>query len=224
MHFFKSNILFYSLTLLFIAALAVLLCVFDKGGLHLWLNTYHTLWLDYTMRYFTLIADYGVYVVALGLMFYKAGSAVTVAACNLLSSLFTQIIKHAVGALRPATWFAENMPDVQLQFIDGVHIHFYNSFPSGHTTAFFALAVALCYVVSTSRLCTNKKRAWLCILFLVASIGGYSRMYLSQQFAADVLAGCLVGTIVSSAVIFLIETYRIDEYEWWSWHISLATH
>ena len=216
---------FLVLTLLFVASLAVSLGWYGKGNLHLLLNTWHAPCLDYMMRFFTAVAEYGVYVMIVVFLFRKAGYSAVVAAGGLLSTLITQAVKHIVEAPRPMTWFAENMPDIRLVFVEGVEVHKYLSFPSGHTTAAFALATALVYVVECSTRLQEKpraRRAWQIVLFLLAAAAGYSRIYLSQHFALDVLTGCSVGTLSSLFVCWLADRLQLPKRQWWQWHISFS--
>lgn len=219
----KKNRLFLLFTLMLIVVMGVLLGVYDKGELHLLLNSHHDALLDFVMRYYTLIAEYGVWVVAVCLLFYKSGAAVLVAASSLLSGAVTQIIKHQVGAERPLVWFAHHMPQEQLQLVDGVTMSMYNSFPSGHTTTFFALAMALSFIVTMSGATEKGRRISQVLFFFLAALGGYSRIYLSQHFASDVLAGCVIGTVVTALLCMLTEHLSLNERVWWNWHISIAS-
>ena len=223
MNTIKRILPFLTLTLLFAVTLAVLLCMFDKGESHLMLNTFHAPWLDYTMRGFTILAEYGIYVAIVVLLFRRAGFSAIMAASSLLSTLIAQVLKHILVAPRPALWFSENMPDVELTLVEGVKMNYLFSFPSGHTTAAFTFAMAMVYVVENSPLLTDKKQArvaWQCLLFLLAALCGYSRIYMSQHFASDVLAGCLIGTCSSLLVCLLTDRLRLTSQPWWHWRIS----
>ena len=63
---------------------------------------------------------------------------------------------------------------------------YFNSFPSGHTTAAFAFFCALSILARKHPLLQS-------LFFLLAAGVAYSRMYLSQHFLADVLAGSLLA-------------------------------
>jgi membrane-associated phospholipid phosphatase len=69
--------------------------------------------------------------------------------------------------------------------IEGVKIHHWQSFPSGHTMTAFAFASASLFIL---------KKAQLSLTFLLgAMLVGYSRMYLFQHFPRDVFAGSIFG-------------------------------
>ena len=64
-----------------------------------------------------------------------------------------------------------------------------NSFPSGHTTAAFAMAMGW-------QLASEKK--WLKIFgWIFAVLMGFSRLYVGVHYPTDVLAGALIGTMGS---------------------------
>lgn len=220
----KHNSVFLGLSLILIIVLGLALLYIPKGELHLLLCDRHTCARDTFYRYYTQMAEWTPYVICLLLLFYRAGSAAMAAVGVALSGLCTQIIKHIVDAPRPLTWFATYFPDVQLPLVDGVKMSQYYSFPSGHTTTFFALFFALS-IILTERISRSGKTTHFertisymaqIVLFVAATLGGYSRIYLSQHFAADALAGIVVGiaiTLVSYAIF-----HRSEDKKWYNYH------
>ncbi len=77
-----------------------------------------------------------------------------------------------------------------------------SSFPSGHTTSVFALAVLLA-------LNTSDKRISL-IYLITAVITGYSRIYLGQHFLADVTTGALIGTLSALVVYWYLRQVKVE--------------
>ena len=61
----------------------------------------------------------------------------------------------------------------------------YSSFPSGHTTIFFAIAMAIFYF--------NKK--WGIAAFVVATLVGIARIYVGVHWPIDVVVGALIGVL-----------------------------
>ena len=232
--FVKQNIVFITLSLLLLLALGSALICVPKGELHLLLCDRHTPARDIFYRYYTHVAEWLPYVLCLLiLLFSKAGHAALAASCIACSELTTQIIKHIVCAPRPLTWFAENMPDVQLPLVEGVQMNYWLSFPSGHTTSFFALFFALAIIVgkhSGTLIAKGPKTKFplglsltLSIflipatLFILAALGGYSRIYLSQHFPEDVFAGMCVGLVIS--LICCAVFSRFEDQKWYNYRI-----
>ena len=206
------------LSLLLFIALAIIIGYIPKGELHLSLCLYdsHTPFLDAFFCYYTQVGEWVPYVVCFILLFYRFGWAAFTTSCVLLSGAVTQVMKRIVDAPRPLTWFATNYPDVQLPLVDGVEMSRYFSFPSGHTTTFFAFFFALSIIVSQSNLRSLWGSATQIIFFLLAALGGYSRIYLSQHFAADILGGMGIGMLITGLLYLLFA--RWSNKKWWEMH------
>lgn len=222
---FKQNAVFLTLSLLLALSLGLALIYIPKGELHLLLCDRHTHARDIFYRYYTTLAEWLPYVICVALLlFTKIGHGVFASTAMLLSTLLTQVCKHIVNAPRPVTWFTEHFPDTQLPLVDGVHMNLWNSFPSGHTTSFFAMTLAVCILITKS---LSAKRSYSdsgltaiavqLLLFLAATLGAYSRIYLSQHFAMDVFAGLLVGILstLASYAIF----YRFQDKKWYNYRL-----
>ena len=200
----KRNSVFVGLWLVLIVALTIAICLIDKGSLHLMLCDHHTAWLDAVMPVISDTCNWLPYVVAAILLIWRWRTGLFLTGSLVLSTLFAQGLKHLVQAPRPLTWFAENMPDVTLPLTEGVQMNYYLSFPSGHTTTFFCLFFALCVIYTYYTATPSCERKVLhrvgsiavqVLLFALATIGAYSRLYLSQHFALDVLAGMIIGVL-----------------------------
>lgn len=212
---FKQNSIFLGLSLLLIAVLAAAVTIVPKGELHLLLCNRHSAGRDIFYRYYTQVGEWVPYVVCIGLLIHRLSTAVFTTACVLLSGAATQIIKRIVDAPRPLTWFAGHYPDVQLPLVDGVHMSRFFSFPSGHTTTFFAFFFALSIIVSHSSFASRKPMAAGALqmaFFCCAALGGYSRIYLSQHFAADVLGGMCIGLTITGMLYPLF--LRFEQEKW----------
>ena len=190
----KANLYFFIPLVLLWLLLFIAIFIVEKTALHLMLNSFHTNGLDVFFRFYTEVGGFLPFVVAAGLLFYKFGAAIMVLVTQLLVSVPVQVLKRTIDADRPKLFFEK----LQLAFpqVEGVHLHANHSFPSGHTAAAFALFLCLTVLVS--------KRAYKFLFFLLAVGAGFSRIYLSQHFAADVLAGSVVGVLVS----YLYLTYH----------------
>ena len=212
--------------------------------MHLWLNPQHTPALDAFMRSYTLVGEWIPYIVVALLLFYKAGWSVFLLADVALCGLIGQGLKYLFDTDRPLRWFADNMPEVQLQLVDGVTMSKWYSFPSGHTTTFFALFFTLAIILSelfhhsnpsdpsdlsdpshqsdpsaSSRLSHSPLWITLGIIlcFLLAVLGGYSRIYLSQHFAEDIFGGALLGTLTTILLWWGMSRWRNTPF--WNWNL-----
>lgn len=228
---FQRNIVFIVLSLILLGVLGLALLYIPQGELHLLLCDRHTPARDIFYRYYTQVAEWFPYIVCVALLlFSRIGDGAFASAAMILSALTTQLFKNIINAPRPIKWFELNMPDVQLPLTPGVEVHSWFSFPSGHTTSFFALAFVLCVIFTRSprnprnprslrsprtyRACSYLMQVG---LFFLAALGGYSRIYLSQHFARDVFAGILVGVIVTAVCYAVFSRY--EDKKWYNYRL-----
>jgi membrane-associated phospholipid phosphatase len=122
------------------------------------------------------------------LVFIRIRYGLMIFSSFVLSSILVQLLKRIVfpGHIRPVLYFREI--GVEIYILQGLDYHYYFSFPSGHSATAFALFIGLA-ILSRSIILKFS------FLFLCCVIA-YSRVYLSQHFLEDVLAGSLLGTIV----------------------------
>ena len=99
-----------------------------------------------------------------------------------VSGLFTQLLKFGFNAPRPLAWFQNK---ALVLTAPGVHLFVAHSFPSGHSATIFAAATVLALALR------KKALGWL--LFLVACLTAYSRVYLGEHFVSDIAAGSALG-------------------------------
>ena len=215
--FFKENAIFIGLSLILVAVLGLALLYIPQGELHLLLCDRHTPARDIFYRYYTHVAEWFPYVVCVGLLLFSSiGNGVFASSAMILSALSTQILKHIINAPRPVTWFEMFMPETQLPLVEGVKMNHWFSFPSGHTTSFFALAFVACILFTSSpRIPSLPKYLVQIVLFALATLGGYSRIYLSQHFAKDVFAGILVGTLITIVCYAIFN--RFEDKKWYNY-------
>ena len=111
------------------------------------------------------------------------------------TSLFAQIVKFIFNTPRPKLYFKGRLD--QIHFVKGVDMLTIHSFPSGHTVTAFSMAVIFTYF--------SKNKAWGMIYLVIAITVGYSRMYLSEHFFEDVVAGSVIGVIVTVFWIYWLD-------------------
>ena len=194
---------FYSLYILFLIVLGLLLLMHSKVDLHLLLTSYHTDFTDFLFKHLTEIGGSIPVIIAILLILYKYRAAIFAVSAQIVVAITTNILKKIFSEPRPKLWFRDNFPDVELHRVEGVHLHSVNSFPSGHTASAFAIFLALAFM--------TKNKALQMVYAVLAISAGYSRIYLSQHFAADVFLGSIVGVFATVLCWFCIEN-RIPKW------------
>lgn len=173
--------------------------VFPKGELELLINKYHNPGLDLFFTYVTHLGDGTILaVLLLILLFINYTTAIVAAISIAFQAIIISIFKRWLykGLERPIAFFDEN---VSLNFVDGVDVHSYNTFPSGHTATGFALFALIFIVIK------NRSIIKALLLFLLAFSIGFSRVYLLQHFVVDVYFGAIFGVISVMLGLWLFE-------------------
>jgi len=183
----------------------VLILILGKNGSFQIINGNHNDIADQFFKYFTHYGD-GVMWVPLGLFcfFFKRKYFIAVLAGAIISTLLAQFLKRVVypEELRPISYLSESFPVHQ---IAGVEMRRLHSFPSGHTTTAFTMALIMSHMIN--------KKAWSIALPLLALIAAYSRVYLAQHFPTDLLGGMFIGIIsaISALLIYKKIIRRLNE-------------
>ena len=217
----KENAAFLIGWLLVLVAAIVALVVVPKAELHLALNRYHSPALDWFFFHYTHFCNWPMYVLmALPLVCRRPMWTAVFAASQALSALVAHLLKWLWNMPRPKSFFEDLMDSQpalydawQQTIVEAVNLHSWHSFPSGHTTAFFAFFATLAFLYSTEKNVPCKQEFGLLCLIL-ALLGGYSRIYLSQHFLLDVTTGMALG-VVSTVIIlyiFLKKNVKIFAY------------
>jgi undecaprenyl-diphosphatase len=92
----------------------------------------------------------------------------------LARGLITEIIRF---------FYYRPRPFLVLQIQPLINHDITGSFPSGHATAFFALALAIFYF--------NRKWGWRCLI--LALLIGLARIFVGVHWPLDILAGAIIG-------------------------------
>jgi membrane-associated phospholipid phosphatase len=109
-----------------------------------------------------------------------------------VAGLFTQLLKHTIGRPRPRLKQGQNW-EIAPSLESG-----WDSFPSGHTTASFAVATVLAYHFPKG------KMLW----FGLAAFVGTCRVITGSHFPTDVLGGLLVGIATGLAIVHAPHTLK----------------
>ena len=185
--------------------------VYPKPELHLLLNSYHTSLQDTFFKYYSMLAEWPLYILALlPILWKKIQMTIFFALCELSGGAVLQILKHLISTDRPVSVF-EHYPNLMLPLVDGVSMHHSNSFPSGHASTFFVFCTCCALILAYHYSLKSKKeyhRNFFLItlsmltLFVLATLGAYSRIYLSQHFLSDVCMGSIIGFVTPFLVFY----------------------
>lgn len=181
-------------SILIAVATGILILSLGKHGAFRLINGNHNEIADQFFKYFTYYGDAMMWV-PLGVfcLFFRRKYFIAVVAGILISTIIAQFLKRVVypDELRPITYLSENFP---IHIVDGVKMKRVHSFPSGHSTTAFAMALIMAHMLNT--------KVWSIVLPLFAALAVYSRVYLGQHFPTDALAGMCIG--IFSAVLSLL--------------------
>lgn len=183
---------------------ALLLITAGDESIFKFINQNHTPFLDVLMYNSTMLGE-GI-VIALVLLVLLGKSSLrnwwyfTAALLSaIVPSVITQVIKRSMDAPRPLKFFGE---------VDWIHLlpdwprHMEHSFPSGHTCGAFAFFTFLAILLPA------RHRVWGLVLFILALLVAYSRIYLAVHFMRDVYAGSILGAGFSVLVVSLMNRYQ----------------
>ena len=162
------------------------------------LNNSHTPALDKLFRFVTFLGD-GIWFAPLILLFLfiRYSWSAVFALLGLTQLLVVQGMKRAIFGRtpRPAEYFKDSF---ELQLVEGVDIHHFYSFPSGHTATAFGISFMLVLLL-------KPRKGIAAGIFVMAAFIGISRIYLGQHFLEDVLSGAVLGTALSFVVWWFFE-------------------
>jgi membrane-associated phospholipid phosphatase len=189
--FLVDNRVFLGLYLLFLIVGFALIESYEQGHEILFFNSLHTPLFDQLFKYTTQLAEAPMlFLIIIVAIRFSYGKGMLLGLNVLLVFGITALLKTLVFAdhVRPAVFFEGK---TQLNFVQGVEIYRYHSFPSGHTSSAFALFFMMSLLVK------NKK--WAPLFFLAALLVGVSRVYLLEHFFNDVYVGSIVGMFTTTA-------------------------
>jgi membrane-associated phospholipid phosphatase len=188
------NHAYFSGYLISVCILSVYCICINKSEGFLLINQFHYRFWDDFFILFTNLGNgiFAILLIAFLLIRKKPGWSLQVTLSFLLSGILVQFLKHLIHSPRPKLFFGPGT----IHFIHGITGTGYSSFPSGHTATIFALTTLLSFYFPG--------RNTGIFFIVIALLTGFSRIYLSQHFPVDVLAGSIVGVSVSVLVYELV--------------------
>ena len=194
--FFNSNFWFLVPYALLMVILGIIHLLYSKHDIHLFINSANSPSSDIFFKYLTTLG-HGLFTLILIFLFLFISfrNSVVIFLSFVFSGIIVQSLKTTIFSetLRPMGYFQGKET---LHFVDGVNQLVIQTFPSGHSASAFALF--LCLAAFTK----NKLVKFL--LFVIAALVAYSRVYLSQHFMLDAMAGSLIGVLVSLIILYFL--------------------
>lgn len=192
---FQRNPIFFILWMLALIGASILHFYYSPFQLQILLNSFNQPQYDTFFIYATKLAEgLMVALVLIYALFQSRAHSFSLVAGWGMATLCTQLLKHTAfdGYPRPGKVFAD-YPG--WNWVEGIVVHNSASFPSGHTTDIFALMTLFAL--------WTKNKYWGLLAFIIAFMVGYSRIYLSQHFVRDVMAGSTIGVCFASLSVYL---------------------
>lgn len=187
--------------LFFIGFCFYLEAIIPKADLFLIINGFHSGVLDTFFKGTTYIGD-GITMIVFGVILcafsFRNGLLTLIAYAY--TSVIAQILKYSFHAPRPIKFFSDLHQPIRT--IEGYPIHEWNSFPSGHSVSAFSLAVVIAWLLPRK----HKNLAWL--ILTIAILTAFSRIYLAEHFFQDVVAGAILGVILTFQLIYFLENSK----------------
>ncbi len=205
--FIHQNKIFLALYVLFLILGGILIATMERGTEILYFNSLHTPFFNSFFKYVTQLAEAPLLLMSLVIALrFGYGKGIILSLNALLVFAVVAALKHLVfqTQVRPSVFFEGK---TTLNFVQGLEVLRYNSFPSGHTAGAFGFFCML------SLLLNNKK--WSAMFFALALLVAISRVYLLQHFFRDVYFGSMIGVGISS--VFYLTFVRSVFYNSLHW-------
>lgn len=192
----KPNKIYFLFWGIYFFCLFLIFLLSHRDFLIEWFNNNRHPALNYLFIGATKLAETeGILLLLVFLLLIKYSALILTIINGLLATIVANIIKTTTDLPRPLTIY-ENIHNFSINFVPNVEVHRYMSFPSGHTTAAFAMLFALLLV---SR--NNYHRTAIVLLSMLVAL---SRVYLFQHFTRDVLLGSVLGVVIAIMVSFIL--------------------
>jgi len=206
----KNNFCFIYPYIIFLIIGLVILLTTKKGDVLLFINSYHNEYLDFYFKYITNLGEgyyFAIIIIIMGL--YRIKYFIQGLVLFISTGLTAQILKQIFDDPRPISYFSDS---VILNLVDGVSVHSWNSFPSGHSTSAFTIFLFFSFLV--------KNQIVKFIFIIIALNVAISRVYLVQHFFIDIYFGSIIGTIMTILIYnYLENNTKLNSKKWYNFQI-----
>lgn len=196
--------------LLFLVFGLIILLSFKKGEVLLFINANHNQYLDIFYKYVTNLGEgyyFAVVIIILGL--FRVKYFVQGLLLFIFTGLSAQILKKLFDEPRPISFFGDS---IILNFVDGVDVYSWDSFPSGHSTSAFTIFLFFSFLI--------KNQLLKFLFFIIALNVAISRIYLVQHFFVDIYFGSLLGTMLTIFLFnYLEHNDKLNSKKWYNYQL-----
>lgn len=194
---FKQAV-FFSLIIVFIVG--VFVAIYGKDRSFLAINGWNSSKADYFFNYVTYGGDGLIWIpLFVYVLLYKRNFFIAVVSALIICTVITHVFKRVIFVDEPRPLRLLHDLARAVPMMEGRDAYV-NSFPSGHTSTAFTLALLLAFIV--------RRKFAIYVFPLLAFMVGYSRVYLAQHFLTDVLAGMVVGIISAWLSLWIYDRFR----------------
>lgn len=179
----------------------------EKGEEIIFFGQIRNHFLNQLFRLMSFLVEAWVFIVlAILLVFKDYRYSIQIGSVGLFTVFITRWLKEVFSMPRPLLYF-ENVNRIadlilvpEYEVLTG-----YTSFPSGHSTAAFALFFSVALIF---------KKTWIDIFVVsIAILTAVSRVYLANHFFIDILAGSVLGIIISAGIYVVLDLSPIPKWK-----------
>ncbi|MGL4347539.1 MAG: phosphatase PAP2 family protein [Chitinophagaceae bacterium] len=171
----------------------------EKGGEILWIQKHYFLLANWIFTFLTLIIENPISVILIFVILLLSSyqNFIFLVLNYVLTGGIILCLKEYFQHDRPFLFFSKIQ--ITLNYLTYIDPLLLVSFPSGHSEAAIVFGFTLSLIV--------RKQIYKIIIAAIAICACFSRVYLMQHFLQDILAGSLLGAMMSMVWLYL---YRIS--------------
>ena len=202
----RDNYTFIIPFMLSISLMTVLLATIGNDLLFLDINSYHSNFADFFFLNFTNLGDGTIaFILVVVLLWISFREALTFLSITILITILVTILKNVFFPEfnRPVAYFETT--DV-VRLVAGYDPPMLCTFPSGHAATAFSVYLYLSIL--------SKNQIAKFLLFVIAFLVAYSRIYLSAHFPVDVVVGAAIAVSVTIMCYYFsrkIKNFKLDK-------------
>ncbi|MEW6773856.1 MAG: phosphatase PAP2 family protein [Bacteroidota bacterium] len=205
----RQNQIFFVPILLFYLFAVYRIVFYSKIDNHLFFNQLvGNYYVDWFFKYLTYFGD-GWVVVLVGILWLFKNirqGLILLLSYGIAGGLVAILKNYIFDVSRPHFVFDYFYKDIQVKYVDGVDLLALNSFPSGHSTSALVLFTFIALHLNNN--------IYKLIMAIAGLLVAFSRVYLSQHWLNDIVAGSCIGIILTLLIYTLFEKFQwLNKYD-----------